>query len=99
MQFFEGSIQGEEIKRIAIVREFTYFAQVNLVVALPSLGGIPGARSFNQNAPHGGCGDSEELRTVLPAYAALVDHSKINFVYKRRRLQRIVGALAAKIAF
>jgi hypothetical protein len=51
-----------------------------------------------QNATHHLSGYPKEMRLVLPLRLCLVNQSQIGFVYQRRALQRMVGALAPKVA-
>jgi hypothetical protein len=51
------------------------------------------ARVVDEHAPHHLGGDAEELGTVTPLHAPLIDQSQVGFVYQRRRLQRVLVPL------
>ena len=51
----------------------------------------------DENAPHHACGDREELCSIIPVNAALVDQAEVSFVNEGGRLQRVVGPLLAQV--
>ena len=54
-------------------------------------------RMIDEDAAHGLCGDTEEVRPVLPAHVALFDQLQERFVDEGGRLQRVVRALPPEI--
>jgi hypothetical protein len=55
-----------------------------------------GACAIDEDTPHHLTRYREELRTVLPDGAILVDEAKVDLVHKRRRLKRFTSVLTPK---
>src|SRR5262245_23820016 len=98
-QFFQRLVQRKQIEPALLSGQVAHVGQIKLIVAAPSLRRVSRARALDQYASHGCRGDAEELRPVLPGNPALVDQSNISLVYQGGRLECVVRALAAKIAF
>jgi len=54
-------------------------------------------RVIDEDAPHQLGGDAEELRAILPVGLMLVDQAQVRLVDQRRRLQSMIGSLAAQV--
>jgi hypothetical protein len=53
---------------------------------------------IDQDSPHELCGDTKEVRPILPVDAALVDEPDVHLMHKGRWLQGVVGTLVPKLA-
>lgn len=42
--------------------------------------------------------NAEELRTVLPGRASLIDQAHVQLVYERRRRERVIGTFPPELA-
>jgi len=56
-----------------------------------------GPRVVHEDTAHHAGSDAEEVAAILPLDASLVDETQIRLVHQRRRLQRVIGPLAAKM--
>jgi hypothetical protein len=54
-------------------------------------------RMVDENAAHRLCGHAEEVRSILPVDLALIDETQVDLVDERRRLQRVIHALASEL--
>ena len=52
----------------------------------------------DEDPPHDLCGDTKEMRPILPIDLALVDESQVHLVDERRRLQGVARPLVTKLA-
>lgn len=59
---------------------------------------VPGARVVDEDSTHDLADDPEELRAVLPGRPPLVHQAQVGFVHQRRRIERVIAVLAAKLA-
>ena len=57
---------------------------------------LMGARPIDEDTPHHLARHREELRTVLPDGAILIDEAKVDLVHERRRLKCFTSALTPK---
>jgi hypothetical protein len=87
-------VQREDIHRSRLVRRSFDAAQRYLMRATPTLLGQMLAGVVDENAAHELCGDSVELRPVLPFDTPLVDEAHVGFVDQRCGLQRVAVLLA-----
>ena len=87
-----------EIQEIDIARMAPHvgFIEIEPVPSSRPLLHLPGAGVIDQDAAHQLGRHREEVRTVLPHGAPLIDETEIGLVHEGRRLQRVVRALAPK---
>jgi hypothetical protein len=52
---------------------------------------------IDEDPAHQAGGEAEEVRTVLPPHAMLVDELQVRLVHEGRRGQRVVSALAVEV--
>src|SRR5205085_9975811 len=95
-QLFQCFVERQKFN-VRFVRSVLGMAERDGVLRAASLSGSARSCVVNQYAAHQLRGDCEEMGAVLPVCALLVNKFQISFVYKRRRLQRMIGALPAKI--
>ena len=55
------------------------------------------ARVVDKNTPHHLRGDAEETGAVVPVDLSLIYKPQVSLAHERRRLKRVIGALAAQI--
>ena len=53
---------------------------------------------IDQDPAHDLRRDAKEVRPILPIDLSLIDEPQVDLIYQRRRLQGVVGPLAAKLA-
>ena len=69
-----------------------------LPYASASLCGLPRARVIDEDAPYELSGNPEELGTVLPLDALLINEAKVGLVDERRCLERVPRVLVLQCA-
>ena len=52
-----------------------------------------GPREVHQDMPHHLCGDTEELRAILPFDLIRADQTHVRFMHQRRSLEGVIGPL------
>jgi hypothetical protein len=54
-------------------------------------------RMINQNAPHQLSRNSEEMGTILPLHALVINQTHVGLIDQRRRLKAVAGTLASHV--
>ena len=91
---------GVEIEHVDVERRHGHrrrIVQRHVDSARAALLGAPGAGAVNEDAPHHLRRDGEELRTILPGRAALIDEPDVRLVHERGRLKGVVRPLAPQV--
>jgi hypothetical protein len=93
----QGFVERNQINRARLSGKVRA-GQRGLVLQAAALDPLTGAGMIHEDSTHRLRRDPKKMRTILPLNLPLFDESQIGLVHERGRLQRVIRALASKVA-